>query len=65
MEYMEGLQFNKGYISPYFATDTKQGLAQYSNPYILILFDKLKDVKDIMLHLEYARMNRRPIAIVV
>ena len=49
---VEGMQFDRGYISPYFMTDGEKMEAQLSNPYILITDKKISSMKDLMPILE-------------
>ncbi len=51
-ELVEGLQFDKGYISPYMATDTSRMEAVYDDPYILITDQKISSINDIVPLLE-------------
>jgi chaperonin GroEL len=52
LEFTEGLQFDKGYISPYFVTDTERMEAVFENPYILINSGKISSVSDLLPILE-------------
>jgi chaperonin GroEL len=47
-EYVEGMQIDKGYISPYFATNTEKMEASIENPYILITDKKISAIEDIL-----------------
>jgi len=47
-EYVEGMQIDKGYISPYFATNTEKMEASLENPYILITDKKISAIEDIL-----------------
>jgi chaperonin GroEL len=51
-EYVEGMQFDRGYISPYFVTDTEHMLASISDPYILVYDKKISAAADIVPLLE-------------
>ncbi len=51
-EYVEGLQLDRGYVSPYFVTDTTRMEAVIDDPYILITDKKLSSVQDILAPLE-------------
>lgn len=52
VEVVEGMQFDKGYISPYFVTNTDKMLVEYDNPYILITDKKISTLKEILSLLE-------------
>ena len=52
IEHKEGMQFDKGYVSPYFATDTAKMVSEIENPYILITDKKISSVQDILKFLE-------------
>ena len=48
LEVTEGMQFDRGYINPYFATDAEKGEAVYENPYVLCANKKIGSVKEIL-----------------
>ena len=52
VDVVEGMQFDRGYISPYFVTDTEKMEAVYDNPYILIYDKKVSVMKDLLPVLE-------------
>lgn len=52
IEHKEGMEFDKGYVSPYFATDTGKMIAEIQDPYILITDKKISSVSDILQFLE-------------
>lgn len=65
MEYVEGMQFDNGYISPYFITDTARMEAVYEKPYILITDKKISSIQEILPILEQvAQKGRKEIVIV-
>ncbi len=64
MEEVSGMQFDRGYLSPYFATDTEQMVAEYDNPLILIHDKKISNVKDIIPVLEAAAGESKPLLII-
>jgi len=64
VEYVEGLKFDRGYISPYFITDAKSQKTEYENPYILILENKVSDIQSLAKFLEYAVGKQRPLLII-
>ncbi len=61
---VEGMQFDRGYISPYFITDTEKMEAVYENPYILIYDKKISSMKDLLPILEKAVQSGRPLMII-
>ena len=64
IEYVEGLKFDRGYISPYFVSDQKTQKCEYDNPYILILDNKLSDMNHLIKYLEFALTQKRPLIII-
>lgn len=64
VEYVEGLKFDRGYISPYFVTDTKNGRVEMENPLILLVDKKVSTIQQILKHLEHASQTQRPILII-
>ena len=64
-EYVEGMQIDKGYISPYFATNTEKMEASIENPYILITDKKISAVQDILPVVEkMVQQGKREIVII-
>jgi len=61
---VEGMQFDRGYISPYFVTDTDKMEVVYENPYILIYDKKVSVMKDLLPVLEKVVQAGRPLIIV-
>jgi chaperonin GroEL len=64
LELTEGMRFDKGYISPYFATDTERMEAVLDDPYILIVNSKISSVKDLLPLLEKVMQSGKPLAII-
>ncbi len=64
VEVVEGMQFDRGYISPYFVTDTEKMEAVYENPYILIHDKKISVMKDLLPILEKAAQSGKPLIII-
>ncbi|MCK9400374.1 MAG: chaperonin GroEL [Bacteroidales bacterium] len=64
VEVVEGMQFDRGYISPYFVTDTEKMESVYENPYILIHDKKISIMKDLLPILEKAAQTGRPLVII-
>jgi chaperonin GroEL len=52
IEYVEGIQFNKGYVSPYMITDHEKAEAELEDPYILITDKKISSIQDLLPALE-------------
>jgi len=61
---VEGMQFDRGYISPYFVTDTEKMECVYENPYILIHDKKISVMKDLLPILEKIAQTGRPLLII-
>lgn len=64
VDVVEGMQFDRGYISPYFVTDTEKMEAVYENPYILIHDKKISVMKDLLPILEKVAQTGRPMLII-
>ena len=64
LEVVEGMQFDKGYVSPYMVTDTERMYAELDNPYILITDKKISNMKDILPILEETVQAGRPVLII-
>ncbi len=64
LEVVEGMQFDRGYISPYFVTDPERMEAILENPLILIFEKKISSAQDLLGFLEKAAATRRPVLIV-
>ncbi|MDD2212628.1 MAG: chaperonin GroEL [Desulfitobacteriaceae bacterium] len=56
-EYVEGIQFNKGYVSPYMITDNEKTEAVLENPFILITDKKISNIQDLLPALELVATN--------
>ncbi|HKJ43879.1 MAG TPA: chaperonin GroEL [Sunxiuqinia sp.] len=64
VEVVEGMQFDRGYISPYFVTNTEKMEADLENPFILIYDKKISTMKDLLPVLEQTAQSGRPLMIV-
>ncbi len=64
VDVVEGMQFDRGYISPYFVTDTEKMAAELENPYILIHDKKISTMKDMLPVLEASAQTGRPLMII-
>ncbi len=64
VEVVEGMQFDRGYISAYFVTNAEKMEAELENPYILIYDKKISSMKDMLPILEATAQNSRPLLII-
>jgi len=64
LEVVEGMQFDRGYLSPYFVTDAERMEAVLENPYILIHEKKISSMKDLLPLLENIAKSGRPLVII-
>jgi len=64
VDVVEGMQFDRGYISPYFVTDTEKMAAELDNPFILIYDKKISTMKDLLPVLEQTAQSGRPLLII-
>ncbi len=64
VEVVEGMQFDRGYISPYFVTNTEKMAAELDHPFILIHDKKISTMKDLLPVLEQTAQSGRPLMIV-
>jgi chaperonin GroEL len=64
METVEGMQFDRGYLSPYFATDTDKMVTEFEDPYILIYDKKISVMKDLLPILQEVAQTGKPFLII-
>lgn len=64
VDVVEGMQFDRGYQSPYFVTDSDKMIAELENPYILIHDKKISNLQDILPILEQVSQSNRPLLII-
>ena len=64
LELTEGMRFDKGYVSPYFVTDTDRMEAVLEDAYILIVNSKIANIKDLVPVLEKVMQSGKPLAII-
>jgi chaperonin GroEL len=64
MDLVEGMRFDKGYISPYFVTDPERMEASLDDPYILLVSSKIGSVRDMLPVLEKVMQSGRPLVII-
>jgi len=61
---VEGMQFDRGYLSPYFITNTEKMIVELSNPYILLFDKKIANLKDLLPVLEQIQKTGKPLLII-
>jgi chaperonin GroEL len=64
LDFVEGMRFDKGYISPYFVTDTERMEVSLDDPYILFVSSKISSVRDMLPVLEKVMQSGRPLVII-
>ncbi|MCZ6596354.1 MAG: chaperonin GroEL, partial [Planctomycetota bacterium] len=64
LEIVEGMEFDKGYLSPYFATDPAKLVAELEDPYILIHEKKISSARDLIPVLEQTAQTGKPLLII-
>ncbi len=63
LDVVEGMQFDRGYLSPYFVTDSERMVAEIEDPYILIVEKKISNMKDLLPVLEAIARQQKPLII--
>ncbi|MEO9534317.1 MAG: chaperonin GroEL [Crocinitomicaceae bacterium] len=61
---VEGMQFDRGYLSPYFVTNTEKMIAELENPYVLIYDKKISNIQEILPVLEPVAQSGKPLLII-
>ncbi len=64
VDVVEGMQFDRGYLSPYFVTDSDKMIADLENPYILLFDKKITNLQEILPILEPVAQSGRPLLII-
>jgi chaperonin GroEL len=64
VDLVEGMQFDRGYISPYFVTDTEKMATEMESPYVLIHDKKISSMKELVPLLEMTHQSGRPLLII-
>ncbi len=64
LDVVEGMQFDRGYLSPYFITNTEKMTAEIENPWILLVDSKIASLKDLLPVLEQVQKTNRPLLII-
>ena len=64
LDVVEGMQFDRGYLSPYFATNVEKMIAELDSPYILLADKKISSLKELLPILEEVNRTQRPLLII-
>ena len=64
LEVVEGMQFDRGYLSPYFVTNSEKMIAELDNPFILLSEKKISNLKEMLPILEAVNQSGRPLLII-
>jgi chaperonin GroEL len=64
VEVVKGMQFDRGYLSPYFVTDVEKQIAGLDSPYILLFDKKISNIRDLLPVLEQVAKTSRPLLII-
>ena len=64
LEVVEGMQFDRGYLSPYFITNADKMIAEFNNPFILLYEKKISSLKEMLPILEAVNQSGRPLIII-
>ncbi|MEP2056418.1 chaperonin GroEL [Maribacter litoralis] len=64
VDVVEGMQFDRGYLSPYFVTDSEKMVSDLENPYILLFDKKISSMKDLLPVLEPVAQSGKPLLII-
>jgi chaperonin GroEL len=64
LDVVEGMQFDRGYLSPYFVTDPERMVAELDDPYILINEKKISNMKELLPLLEKVAQSGRPLVVI-
>ena len=64
LDVVEGMQFDRGYLSPYFITNPEKMIAEIENPWILLVDSKISSLKDLLPVLEQVQKTSRPLLII-
>ncbi len=64
LDFVEGMQFDRGFLSPYFVTDAERMVSELENPYILLHEKKLSNLREMLPLLEQVAKSTRPLIII-
>ena len=65
LDVVEGMQFDRGYLSPYFVSDAERMVAELENPFLLLCEPKITQMKDLLPILEQVAKTSRPLVVIV
>ncbi len=65
LDVVEGMQFDRGYLSPYFINDAEKQIAALDNPFVLLFDKKISNIRDLLPVLEQVAKASRPLLIIV
>src|ERR1700730_8980644 len=64
LEIVEGMQFDRGYLSPYFINNAEKQIAVLENPFVLLHDKKISNIRDLLPVLEQVAKSGRPLLVV-
>ena len=64
LEVVKGMQFDRGYLSPYFVNDVEKQIAGLDNPFVLLFDKKISNIRDLLPVLEQVAKTSRPLLII-
>ena len=64
LDVVEGMQFDRGYLSPYFISDAEKQIAALDSPYVLLFDKKISNIRDLLPLLEQVAKSSRPLLII-
>ncbi len=64
LDVVEGMQFDRGYLSPYFINKTDSGIVELDNPYILLVDKKISNIREMLSILESVAKSNKPLLII-
>ena len=64
LEVVEGMQFDRGYLSPYFVTDQERQAVELDNPFVLLVDKKISNIKEMLPILEHVAQAGRPLLLI-
>jgi len=64
IEFVEGMKFDRGFISPYFVTNNKTQKVEFENPLVLIVDKKIGSVQSLLTFLEFSMKENKPLLVI-